>query len=120
MAVDLISRRQLWNKETNTSTDKTLLYLTKQLYSETSVQIRCGVAGHLSISISTSNGVSEDCILATHTLCTTFMLNYLVLCRNSSKFHIPKCAETIVLLLLYTDDSVLLSQNQVGLEYLLN
>ena len=94
--------------------NKRLLYLIKCLYQSTTLHVRCGTEGDLPKPIQANKGVRQGCILAP-TLFNLSLNDLLGWCLGTD-FHPPRLAEIKCPLLLYADDTVLLSLSKISLK----
>ena len=117
-AFDSIPRSRLWEKLSEMGMDSRLLHLIRNLYTNTSCQIRGTSDGKLSVRIPTNKGVKQGCVLAPH----LFNLYLADLAGNftETRCHAPRLGGSPVPLLLYADDAVLLSCTKVGFKALLH
>lgn len=111
---DSVPRELLWKKLLDSGMDKRLLFLIKKLHHNMTCQVRLSREGDLTPKFSTNTRVKQGCILAL-LLFNTFKNDLTHFGRAwmvIGLIHVP--------LLLYADDSVLLSLSQIGMKRLLS
>uniref|UniRef100_A0A670I2D7 ribonuclease H n=1 Tax=Podarcis muralis TaxID=64176 RepID=A0A670I2D7_PODMU len=116
-AFDTVPRHALWQKLEKTNIDLRLLFLIKTLYTDTSIQVKVDLAGHLTTRIKTTTGVKQGCILAPFLF--NFYINDMVKELEGLQFAPVTILDQKLSVLMYADDLVLVSRTQVGLRRLL-
>lgn len=107
-------RSKLWCKLKYITIDKCLLLLLIKIHENTKLKVRCSYQGHVTKEIPVRRGVREGCALAS--VLFNYYTDSLFLHLSNFTFHLPKLAHRYINLLLYGDDSVILSLTFIGLK----
>ena len=112
-AFDLISRGKLWRKLADLNIEDHLLFLLKQLHCNNFCQVKYSKKGNLTDKIPINMGVKQGCILAPHLF--NLFLSDLPAFMGSTNGHPPLVGNRPTPLLLYADDTIILSRTRIGL-----
>lgn len=113
MAFDSFPRARLSQKLSRTTINKSLLWLIYKFYENPTARICCGLEGQLINVIHLSKGVKQGCLLAL--VLFNLYINDMVPYIKKSIHHAPVITGYETPILLYADDTLLLSRFELGL-----
>ena len=103
----------LWWKLADLNIEGNLLFLLKQLHCNNFCQVKYSKEGNLSDKIPINMGVKQACILAPHLF--NLFLSDLPALLGRTNGHPPSVGNRSTPLLLYADDTIILSRTRIGL-----
>lgn len=112
---DTISSPWLWEKLKKDGSEPCLLYLIQQLYNDLSAPVRCRESGQLSGTFNLDKGVKHILVCILVPLLFNLYTNDLRSCLLKEVCHLPLRTKCKVPILLYADDSVVMSRSIVDL-----